>query len=141
MQLLRDVGVATTGRILTDASSAKAIAMRDGVGRLRHVDVRFLWLQDKIRKGYFTLHKVPGAENFADLGTKFLNHDTLVQFAEQMGCKRQGQAKWGNTGEQEGESVELIANIFKGMMAIPAARRHTVLKMLLTAATLSGSKL
>ena len=58
-----------------------------------------------------------------------------------MGCKRQGQGNWGNNGEEEGEAVELITNIFKGMMTVPAARRQAVLKILLTAATLSGSKM
>ena len=92
------------------------------------MDVRFLWLQDEVRKGYFTLHKVPGAENFADLRTKLLNLDMLVQFAEQMGRKEQGEVKWGNAGQDDSESAELVASVFKGMMKIPASRRQAVLK-------------
>ena len=129
----------TTGRILTDASSARAIAQRDGVGRLRHVDVRFLWLQDKIKKGYFKIIKVPGAENPADLGTKFLNYDLMVRYSKQMGCRAIGNATWGDREDTE-EVVSNIAGIYNGMVALPKTNRHAVWKMLLTAATLAGCR-
>ncbi len=34
----------------TDSSSAKALAQRRGVGRLKHVDLRHLWVQACVRQ-------------------------------------------------------------------------------------------
>ena len=36
---------------LTDSSSAKSFASRRGAGRIRHIEVRWLWLQDEVAKG------------------------------------------------------------------------------------------
>ena len=56
----------------TDASAAKGIAMRRGVGKVRHIEVNQLWLQDRVSKGDFSVTKVRGDENPADLMTKHL---------------------------------------------------------------------
>ncbi len=45
---------------------------RFGVGRIRHHDLRTLWLQTETERGTFATTKVKGRDNFADLGTK--NH-------------------------------------------------------------------
>ena len=37
---------------------------------MRHVELRFLWVQEKIRGGKIRLHKVPGLVNVADHLTK-----------------------------------------------------------------------
>ena len=113
--------------------------LRDGVGRLRHVDVRFLWLQDKIKNGSFTIVKVPGAENPADLGTKFLNYDLMVRYSRQMGCKTKGRATWGDEDDTD-ETASLIAGIYQGMLALPKTNRHAICKMLLTAVTMAGCR-
>ena len=42
----------------SDASAAIGIASRRGLGRIRHIDVDELWVQDKVSKGIITLHKV-----------------------------------------------------------------------------------
>ena len=109
------------------------------MGRLRHVDVRFLWLQDKIKNGSFTIVKVPGAENPADLGTQFLNYDVMVRYSKQMGCKTKGDAKWGDEEEVE-DVASNIAGIYNGLMSLPKTNRHAVGKMLLTATTLASCR-
>lgn len=43
---------------------------REGVGKLKHMDVRALWLQTERRDYRLQTNKVPGASNLADLGTK-----------------------------------------------------------------------
>eukprot|EP00972_Heterocapsa_arctica_P063584 9384419-Heterocapsa_arctica.AAC.1 len=38
-------------RIHSDSSAARAIVVRRGVGRLNHLAIRQLWLQDELREG------------------------------------------------------------------------------------------
>ena len=35
----------------TDATVARQFAHRKGVGRMKHLDIRLMWLQDKLDKG------------------------------------------------------------------------------------------
>ena len=44
--LLRDWGVESGGIIFADSSAALAIAKRKGAGKLRHIHVSSLWIQD-----------------------------------------------------------------------------------------------
>ena len=43
---------------------------RDGLGKLRHLDLQYLWLQEMVRAGRFQMNNVPGVWNPADLMTK-----------------------------------------------------------------------
>ena len=56
----------------TDSSAAKSFVARRGMGRMRHIEVRDLWLKEEVRKGMVAVEKVKGSENPADLMTKFL---------------------------------------------------------------------
>eukprot|EP00435_Cladocopium_sp_Y103_P069525 s313_g33.t1 len=60
----------TTIFLYTDSSGAKGILQRRGVGRLRHLSCRILWLQDLIGSGFIKLSSVSGHMNPADIGTK-----------------------------------------------------------------------
>ena len=62
----------TTIHLHTDSSGAKGILLRQGVGKVRHLSCRILWLQDLINSGQVKLSTVPGALNPADIGTKRL---------------------------------------------------------------------
>ena len=59
--------------VYTDSSSAKALAQRRGVGRLKHVDLRHLWVQSCVRQKLLRLKKVGTRNNVADLNTKNLS--------------------------------------------------------------------
>ena len=72
MTLLEDFGFTTRSVLHTDASAAIGIVRRAGLGKLRHLNVRYLWLQNHIRSGQMELHKVAGVANAADLVTKHL---------------------------------------------------------------------
>ena len=50
--MMADLGVTTHVQIWTDSNAAKAIASRGGLGKTRHVELRYLWLQDddQVRK-------------------------------------------------------------------------------------------
>ena len=70
LTLLKDMGVSMRLTIKTDASVAKSIASRRGIGRVRHIEVNQLWLQERVSNGQIEIEKVDGKINRADLITK-----------------------------------------------------------------------
>ena len=92
--LLRDVGHTLPVRVWTDSSATLGICGRQGLGKLRHLDTHYLWVQQKVRTGAIELLKVRGEENPADLFTKHLTgQDRVKELLGMMGCEyRQGRA-------------------------------------------------
>ena len=58
--LLGDLEVEVKIKILEDSSAAKGIAERTGLGKVRHIEVNQLWIQEKVREGRIQLVKVEG---------------------------------------------------------------------------------
>ncbi len=86
--LLCDLGVSLPLRVWTDSTAAVGICSRQGLGGQRHIDTHSLWVQQGLRCGRFTLHKVDGEVNPADLFTKHMpTRDRLAQLARLFGCK------------------------------------------------------
>ena len=50
-----------------DASAAIGIIQRHGIGKLRHIEVDVLWLQEQQARRLLPLHKVPGPRNPSDM--------------------------------------------------------------------------
>ena len=68
----------------TDASAARGVILRQGVGKVRHVQVKQLWLQENVAAGELSIAKIPRAENCADALTHpWSAHD--LPFWEAMG--------------------------------------------------------
>ena len=53
--IMRDLGIKTTIQLLTDASAAKGIANRMGLGKVRHIEVTQLWLQQNLLSSWTKL--------------------------------------------------------------------------------------
>ena len=68
--LAADLGWPLKVRLWIDSSAAKAVASRIGLGKIRHVEVRYLWIQEDVARGRIELKKVLGTENPADVLTK-----------------------------------------------------------------------
>ena len=66
----RDLGIDLKLDIHTDSSSVKSFASRRGLGKMRHVETRYLWVQEHIALKTFRLHKIAGHINPADVLTK-----------------------------------------------------------------------
>ena len=62
----------------TDSSAAKSFVGRQGLGKMKHLEIRDLWLQKEVRKGKVVIHKVLGIDNPSDLGTKILNTEEIA---------------------------------------------------------------
>ena len=70
--LCKDLGIVLSDPIVlkSDASAAIGISNRIGSGKIRHIEVTQLWLQDKVSQKSITLEKVGTDENLADALTK-----------------------------------------------------------------------
>ena len=49
-----------------DSSAARGILSRIGVGRIKHLEIRHLWVQDLVQNGQVTVSWIPRARNPAD---------------------------------------------------------------------------
>jgi len=77
--IMRDMGWDAKIRLLVDSSAAKSIASRTGLGKLRHLGIKFLWLQEAVRRKKVVLSKVRGDINPADVLTKPKSLDDMKQ--------------------------------------------------------------
>ena len=69
--LLKDLGLTKKIKVKTDASVAKSMASRRGLGGVKHLEVSQLWLQEKVNNGDIEIEKVRTDVNIADALTKF----------------------------------------------------------------------
>ena len=53
--LTEELGVRAEITLFTDSSGAKSFSSRRGAGKVRHIEVKWLWLQEAVRAGRVTL--------------------------------------------------------------------------------------
>ncbi|CAK0894978.1 unnamed protein product, partial [Prorocentrum cordatum] len=68
----RDLGRELGVTVHTDSSSGRSFASRRGLGKMRHICTRYLWLQEQISGKTLKLLKIAGTANPADIMTKQL---------------------------------------------------------------------
>ncbi len=77
--LLEELGVKVGIEVCTDSSAAKGAAERVGIGRMKHMQVKRLYLKELVRSGVVVLTKVRSEENSADILTIFLPREKFEQ--------------------------------------------------------------
>lgn len=112
--LLSGLGLSLELRVWTDSSEAMGIAVRQGGGKVRHLDTKTLWVQQAVRTGRCELRKIKGTENPADLFTK--HHPTagkLEQLVELFGASfREGRAAAAPTMRRERLTHETLGDAY-----------------------------
>ncbi len=83
--LFGHLGLQTEAQANTDSSVARSISSRRGAGRVRHVEVRELWLQEMVRRGELSTITVKGEDNVADGLTKRVDRSTLEKYMKERG--------------------------------------------------------
>ena len=91
-------GLSNVIQIGTDSNAAKSFVSRRGLGRMRHLEIRDLWLQAEVEQGRLVVHKVKGDQNAADLMTKVLS---LGEVVDRLGWIN----LWAETTEEEGAKI------------------------------------
>ena len=59
------------------------------MGKIRHLDVEDLWVQAKVRDKTVELVKILGAENPADILTKYVDRGILTKMLAKLGMRVQ----------------------------------------------------
>ena len=80
--LLKDFGIDVAISLKSDATAAIGIVKRLGLGRVRHLSVADLWVQQRVRQGGLTMQKWPGTQNPADLMTKNLGRADTERYCD-----------------------------------------------------------
>ena len=107
------------------SSAARGIITRQGVGRVKHLQIRTLFLQELHKQGTLSVHPVGTKENTADIGTKPLSGKRIKLLLHWLGFQDENNGPVGNeelqehrTQEQARASVRMIKS--KGNFAFAA---------------------
>jgi len=96
LQLADDWELTWSGEVHVDSSAALGVVSRRGAGKLRHVRVGQLWVQQKSETGELKYQKVKGTDNPADLMTKALTHLEINRYLVKIGIEiKKGRAEKG----------------------------------------------
>ena len=84
ISMARDLGLSLDLVCKVDATAAQGIAQRRGVGKIRHLHTPLLWVQQRVEQG-LRIRKIPGTENAADMGTKYLGGPEIAKYMAECG--------------------------------------------------------
>ena len=85
--LLSDMGMRKNVVLHLDSSSALCVFNRKGLGKMKHIELQHMWVQDSVKQGRFITKKVPTNDNPADLMTKALPADKVNHLVKIMGFR------------------------------------------------------
>ena len=91
-KMLRDLltwfGLRFEWALATDSSAARGMSLRQGVGKVRRLDARALWVQQATRLLGLRVLKCKGTENPSDIGKKSRAAEVHEQLCKQVGLRR-----------------------------------------------------
>jgi len=98
--LAKDLGLSPSAEedlpieVDSDSSAAKGTGERQGLGKLKHVRTRYLWVQERVAQRDVKLVKIGTKSNFSDMLTKALTRPEIDKFMKAIGqVIREGRAK------------------------------------------------
>ena len=87
--ILLNWGWKSNALVWMDATAGIAIGGRRGLGRVKHIDTVFLWVQTMVTEGKVTLGKKPTKEMLVDFLTKHVDAATMLHCTTGLGMKFQ----------------------------------------------------
>ena len=85
--LLKDWGIKVGVQIYMDATAGISLGSRRGLGRAKHIDTLFLWVQEYVTKGKIKIGKKHTSEMLADFLTKSVPENVIIKALNEMGYK------------------------------------------------------
>ena len=108
--IMRDMGWEAPIRLWVDSSAAKSMASRIGLGKVRHMEVKFLWLQEAVKNKKVELRKIAGNINPADVLTKPKSVKEAAALLESVGVHVRGRREDGPPQEAGPERGLAVVN-------------------------------
>ena len=94
-----------------DSTAALAISRRVGLGKVRHIQVQYLWIQERHYEGSLNLSKVKGELNPSDMLTKGVPQEILSRHMRTADMEPRG-GSLTTTGREVGKaSIGMSAQI------------------------------
>ena len=91
--------------IFGDSSANHGIAHRSGSGKMKHLNIRQLWLQERVHLGHLKFTKVPREINLSDALTHhWSSADGAKHFHSMGGYRRSAQWKYDHAHSEGGSS-------------------------------------
>ena len=98
--MMCDLGFAVKPVLIIDAEATEHILHQHGFGKMKHMDLPRLRLQDEVKSNRLRVRRVKSEDNLADIGTKALSNKTIRKHATSMACiDAQENLKSGDTLE------------------------------------------
>ena len=82
--MLKEIGISVELELKCDASAAVGMVKRRGLGKVRHIDVSQLWLQEKVADNVLRITKVNTKENLSDGMTKPISGSEILWLLDQI---------------------------------------------------------
>ena len=76
-EILKELGMDIQITLFSDSMSACKLTAKRGPGRMRHMDIKRLWLQEEVRAGRIVIDRIATNVNIADLMTKYIDKNRL----------------------------------------------------------------
>ena len=102
--ILEEFGVQADLVVKSDAIAAIGIVKRQGLGRVRHLAVGDLWVQQRAKQGEVHYEKLDGKKNTSDMLTKAVEQEVIQRHMQALGMQfRSGRnpATPAYTGKEE----------------------------------------
>ena len=84
---MEEFGIPARLVVRSDAVAAIGIVKRQGLGRIRHLAVGDLWVQQRSQRGEVEYTKVKGQANTSDMLTKPVERETILRHMQSLGLQ------------------------------------------------------
>ncbi len=85
MAMMSDFGIQLAGRVQTDASAAIGMVHRQGLGKTKHIEVQYLWVQQEVQEERLQVKKIHTSSNPADMFTKPVPEEVVRRHLRKLG--------------------------------------------------------
>ena len=86
--LCEELGDSCFLKLKGDSSANDGILKRSGAGKVKHLSVRQLWLQEQVSEGVAEHIKVPRLDNISDILTHHFTRAEALHHFPRMSCQR-----------------------------------------------------
>ncbi len=106
LNVMKEIGFVISDliQLFTDSSAAKSFVSRRGLGKMKHLEIRDLWLQREVGLGKVIVNKVDDPRNPADLMTKILKRSEIDSRLKLMGIRME----WSDNSKLDDQFNSLL---------------------------------
>ena len=90
ISIMKEFGIDCDLTVKSDAVAAIGIVKRQGLGRVRHLAVADLWVQQRAKEGEVAYVKLEGKKNTSDMMTRAVEREVIMRHMQALGLQMRG---------------------------------------------------